>query len=831
MKKVLKKRYIFILLILISIGFAYLTSNLSLSGISSIFGNTWDVHFENVIVTSGSVQANTPVISNNDTSVTFTVTLDMPGDYYEFTVDAVNEGTIDAMLDTYTSTTLTEDQQKYLEYTATYADGEALAQYQELNAGDTLTYKIRLYYKLDIQEDDLPSEDTPVEITFTSNFIQADSNRIKRRAENTLYNVLKNEAESGGLALKYTGAHQDSMDASLSTKDIYHWYATNDTEGQNVIRKNNVIFANHCWQMIRTTDTGGVKLIYNGEVDNNQCLDTRGNHVGYNSFSSSSLSSTYYYGTSYTFDSTNSLFSLDGIVSTGAIQTGQYTCKSTSENGTCSTIYYVDSLISGTSYNTFLLNSSSNYYQFGVVPYSKKDNSMSYVGYMYNSVYPFRRKDNKTEYMYSSNSFSISTDYWYADSIEYVNNKYKLVNPYKITDSSEYSSLEGKYTFISNDENKTDNSVYYIAKVAYSSFRYIQLLSGNFLSNYNYSYTYGDSYTDNHDGTYTINNPSTIKRLDWYSNYSDVGIGKYVCKNAINNSCTDLWFTNKAYASESAGAGMGYFSVLDNFKYSNSFFWNGSKYILDDNSSVTFWNYGDSDNIYSLNNAHYTCWNSSGECTTLSFIEYLYYYQFGYIDLNNGKGAEDAVNEMLYNQDVNTFDSTIKRAVDIWFEKYLLDYSGYLENTIFCNDRSQSNFNENGWNPNGGNLHTYMLFDGSDSLYCNNITDRFSTDNNLAKLKYKVALISYYEMYLLNNHFAIKSGGGYWDGFDYWTMSPQEIASSLVFPHLIDQNGNFTSMIYSGGTAGLRPSISLKPGTVYSSGDGSMANPYVVTTN
>ncbi len=28
---------------------------------------------------------------------------------------------------------------------------------------------------------------------------------------------------------------------------------------------NNVYFEGHCWQIIRTTETGGTKLVYNGE--------------------------------------------------------------------------------------------------------------------------------------------------------------------------------------------------------------------------------------------------------------------------------------------------------------------------------------------------------------------------------------------------------------------------------------------------------------------------------------------------------------------------------------------------------------------------------------
>ena len=107
---------------------------------------------------------------------------------------------------------------------------------------------------------------------------------VKKHYGNTLYEVLEKEANIGTYAKEYTGEHHDSFTEEPSKK-IYHWYAPSGTSGNElanqILDKNNVLFAEHCWQMIRTTDTGGVKMIYNGEAENNQCLDTRGTHVGY----------------------------------------------------------------------------------------------------------------------------------------------------------------------------------------------------------------------------------------------------------------------------------------------------------------------------------------------------------------------------------------------------------------------------------------------------------------------------------------------------------------------------------------------------------------------
>ena len=75
--------------------------------------------------------------------------------------------------------------------------------------------------------------------------------------------------------------------------------------------------------MIRTTDTGGVKMIYNGEAVGGKCLNTRGKHVGYDSASTIYLSSTYAYGNDYTYDAENHLFTLSGETESGTISQGK----------------------------------------------------------------------------------------------------------------------------------------------------------------------------------------------------------------------------------------------------------------------------------------------------------------------------------------------------------------------------------------------------------------------------------------------------------------------------------------------------------------------------
>ena len=43
---------------------------------------------------------------------------------------------------------------------------------------------------------------------------------------------------------------------------------------RGAVDNNNVIFANFCWKIVRTTDTGGIKLIYNGYPSGSKCNNT-----------------------------------------------------------------------------------------------------------------------------------------------------------------------------------------------------------------------------------------------------------------------------------------------------------------------------------------------------------------------------------------------------------------------------------------------------------------------------------------------------------------------------------------------------------------------------
>ena len=178
-----KKNNIQLILLLLAavlgIGYAYINSDLNINGTAKIKNANWDVHWANVQIKSGSVTGENvvtaPTISNS-TTVNFSVVLPTPGTYYEFTVDAVNGGSIDAMIDTIDSklngvtiTTLPA----YLEYTVTYGDGIELQPNHELKANTTETYKVKIKYRDDIELNQIPATDQTLSLSFTVTYRQA----------------------------------------------------------------------------------------------------------------------------------------------------------------------------------------------------------------------------------------------------------------------------------------------------------------------------------------------------------------------------------------------------------------------------------------------------------------------------------------------------------------------------------------------------------------------------------------------------------------------------------------------------------------------------------
>ena len=325
----------------------------------------------------------------------------------------------------------------------------------------------------------------------------------------TLYKQIKQDYENNKGAQKYNG----DTSTFKGNQDIYYY--------KGKTQNNNVIFGGFCWSMYRTTDTGGVKMIYNGEPDSEgKCGTNRETHVGYDSRTTQTLSANYNYGTDYTYDEVSKTFTLSGdleqvIWNSTTYQNliGRYTCANTT--GTCSTLYYVESYKSNTSAEVIPISLNTKYSEIGKSKFNNNDTSIADVGYMYNARYI-----SKTKQMYNTeltlNDESISNSYYYADDIEWNPStmEYTLVNPFKITSSSDYLNIAGKYTFSSSDEVFSKNYVKYIEGINERSrtMYTVAFRDGENIHSTEESYYFADSLVDDGNGKQVLD-PKTTKKV------------------------------------------------------------------------------------------------------------------------------------------------------------------------------------------------------------------------------------------------------------------------------------------------------------------------------
>ncbi|MBQ6816881.1 MAG: hypothetical protein IJO27_00445 [Bacilli bacterium] len=237
-------------------------------------------------------------------------------------------------------------------------------------------------------------------------------------------------------------------------------------------------------------------------------------------------------------------------------------------------------------------------------------------------------------------------------------------------------------------------------------------------------------------------------------------------------------------------------------------------------------------------NRHYTC-NSNDALATCETIRY-YYHTGYYIELTDGKSVEDAMNEMLYDENVNKNDSIAKTNLETWFKNNMLSYIDQLEDTVWCSDRNipmegNFRFEKSGWDPNGGQKANNLHFYGFDYIWgtynpilnCDNATDRFQVSNKKAKAKYPVGLITVSEGMLAGATITAYSSHYLHTGIAYWTMTPFQFTGNYASVARILGEGNITGFHVTN-NHGLRPVVSLAFGMMINDGDGTVNNPYVV---
>ena len=331
---------------------------------------------------------------------------------------------------------------------------------------------------------------------------------------------------------------------------------------------------------------------------------------------------------------------------------------------------------------------------------------------------------------------------------------------------------------------------------------------------------------------------------------ANTGANTTIGSKRFNSNYTSLADVGYMYGTRYVCARKTSSELATAYLYGKDFTYSGGSYTLTNTMTST----GTWSNDYNtLNNAHYTCFNTTGTCPSIYYIYYTDSSYAYYITLTNGKSVSDALSDML---DYNTTSSTIKGnnvtsgTLDYWYYNNIEgvndskgnSYSTYIEDTIYCNDRSYNNYNASGWNPDGGSTRTYLSFapEGRTTnpiVTCPRNIDKFTVLSAIGNgaLDYPVGLLTEDEIrmagassssnkynYLYNGSRGSSSGGTTW-----WSGSPHYSSNAYANEWRVDSTG-YLSYNYVDTPLGVRPVVSLKHGIKFSDGDGSSNSPYIV---
>ena len=516
-----------------------------------------------------------------------------------------------------------------------------------------------------------------------------------------------------------TGINFGEVSSDTNGKGVYMRAGTeNDAYPilyyRGAVDNNNVVFANKCWKAVRTTDTGGVKLIYNG--------------VSSKLYEKIPLAES-----SYTKDTTNtdSRWTFDSSDSTWNISL---------EDNTQPAIEFT--VPQGDNYTLVMTGTS---------------------GSSCGGQFSFYK--NRTSVKSGSNGGGASMDLTHAFGTLTATDVIKM----NYTGSSSSTcAITFKLKMLGQGEKIADNSC-------------------------------------NNTGTDTQISLSGTTTFAFNTSYNSPAYNGYMYGTAYNVVSGD--YTDGAY-------------------FGSGFTYDGTNYTLVDATTTR-----DNTHLYTCNLTI-----ADGTCTTIRY----YYDENYYVNLTGGDGIEEAMTKMQ----TNTNDSNAKDKIDTWYASNLTSYTNKLEDTIWCNDRSMGDGNNKGWIANGGDLSTYLYYGAKQrsnyasntstvknqpSLACANKNDSFtvSNANGNQALTYPVAMITEDEAVLAGGLSGTQNTTFYLNNESYyWSLSPYGFNVNRANGFVVSYGGVIDN--YVDNPRGLRPAVSLKPGTPVISGDGTVTSPYII---
>lgn len=542
-----------------------------------------------------------------------------------------------------------------------------------------------------------------------------------------------------------SAATLDTANDVGSGNGVYTYYSTANDEYpvhyyHGNVTNNNVVFGNMCWKIVRTTSTGGVKLVYNGSYLSGNCREA--------------------------------------------------------SKGLKLTVF----------------NDNSD--------------SLAYVGYMYGDVIKTQNLSKTATWsnvldISQSKTISLSkamgtTKYYFGTAMTNSGSTYTISSSSAVAFNSalqvnKYTCLEGSRSctspvYIFSGSNKTANYIPGVLKIGKSV-----------------------SYSN---GNYTITDATDYLATQ----YVDMDLnGYYVCPSYNTNTCTSVYYISSLLKNTITGYRLNYITLSNGTSLSalqtqgnntkwifgNDVTWNGTTYTLKDTVSLTAISLPSK--IAALTKGYnYTCFSTSNTCSTVNYMvsntvsSVTNKIDISYYALTNGDTLDTIKSKMFSNKT----SSKVKQEVDTIWSTFFSNYTKYLENTDWCNDRT---FYSGSLKSKDSVIDDNYFVNGKyskPSIVCTNANDRLSVGNGLT---YPVALLTRDELDLGGTYLTTSS-------YNYWTLSPDEVDYYYLGIRYISMYINKISIKrnYVTDENYIRPAISLMHDIKVEDGDGTASNPYIL---
>ena len=273
-----RKSMLIVAILLMSIGFAAISTTLIINGSANVSENNEDF---SVIFTAASIDGNdvySTAVDETKKTITFTTS----------ELKTLNQTSIL----TYEVTNNSSNYDAEVNVTCVPKEGTT-AKYTSIknkleNDATVVKAKESLNGTLTVTLDKVATENVTEEYTCKLEFNAVERDTIAVSGTN-LYNIIKVKADT-------TTIIDYKVRSGVSgTNGIYTTTATNGNVPVYYYRgdadkvNNNIIFNNMCWKIIRTTETGGIKIIYNGTPIDGKCETQTGEatQIGSSSFNES----------------------------------------------------------------------------------------------------------------------------------------------------------------------------------------------------------------------------------------------------------------------------------------------------------------------------------------------------------------------------------------------------------------------------------------------------------------------------------------------------------------------------------------------------------------